>query len=687
MADQKVSVEIEVQDKFTEALNQMNQSLNKFNDNLEKTKGAGDKTNSSMEKFAATARQAAGAFAGFSVLSTALTEFKNADVAINKLNRAFENSKGAVGVTKKELLDLGKTLEDKSLFSGESIAAMQQKFISFGNIGGDVFTRANQLALDFATATGKDAAGAAAMLGKALSNPSEGLAALSREGVKFNDEQERMIKKMIDSGRVTDAQNLILDELNKKYSGMSESATQGAGGIDMMNKKFGQLVEVVGQQVFAVIQPFVEFINNQVMPVLMKFGDEIGIIITILGSLVVGINAVSLAMSLLTKSNLILLAISAAVYGVVKAFQNWDAIVEFVAIGFQKLKLLALEVVRVMANFTPALMPFKKEFDSMIENAKVKIADLEKEKTAKADKRRADELAAEKKAADDEAEAKLKANQAYNNKIAKVNKGNIDEAARKAAEQKNQKSDEEILIESEAKRKKIAKEMAIINRRKELMKKYKEQEADNIIEQEQRVADESNAINGQKLAIENNIGTARFDAAQDFFSNMSQLQNSKTREMFEIGKAAAVGSAVMNTYEGITATLAKYPFPLSAAMAAAQGALGFAQVSNIASQSFENGGVVGGFVGATPGRDNTQVNARVGEMFLTPRQQKNLFDKIDSSGNNTTQASSQTVIYQTNVKMYGNGDKSLKKMMEKTIENREKRKLQKQQFVKGRFST
>lgn len=48
--------------------------------------------------------------------------------------------------------------------------------------------------------------------------------------------------------------------------------------------------------------------------------------------------------------------------------------------------------------------------------------------------------------------------------------------------------------------------------------------------------------------------------------------------------------------------------------------------------SYETGGVVGGFSGATLGEDNVYIHARRGELLLNARQQKNLYDIANGSG-------------------------------------------------------
>lgn len=734
MSDEKISVSIEVEDKFTSAFSKMNDSLKTMQDNLSKAKEQALKVTNSMGKFTEGVGQAAAAFAGFSVIKSMVTNFQSAEMAQNKLNKAFENSKGGIGLTKKELESLGKTLEDKTLFGGEAIASVQSKLIAFRNIGGDSFKRATELALDFASATGQDASGAATILGKALSNPIEGLGALKKAGMDFNFEQEQMIEKMVRSGDIAGAQNVILKELETVYKGQAEAQTKGAGAIALMTHKFSQLSEQIGGVLFSYLEPLIKFINDSAIPFMQKFGTEIANLAIALGAVVVGINGVSLAMSLLTKSNAILLGISLAVWGIIEAFQNWDAVSEWIGIGLQKLKVILLQIVKIMSNFVPVLMPFRDALDKMIVDAKKKVGELEKEKADKAEARRKEQLQKETEAADKEAKEKLAAETKFQDMLKKLNDTNrkdkklktdkevedefqkklnqyndlsqedikfLREEDKRAKEQKTKnlklqrqaynmlsKEDKEYLdekaqFEMKEENKQFKKDQQLMKRKMKLTEKHGSEYAEHIIGQEQKIADEKEAMDNKKKDIELNIGNARFEAAKDFFGQMSQLQSIKSKEMFEIGKAAAIGSAIINTYEGITKTMASYPFPISAAMAAAQAALGFAQVSQISSQSpaFEEGGIV-------PGNSYTgdQVQARVnsGEMILNQRQQKNMFDALDKG---TSGSSSTQINYVTNVKMYGNGDKTLKKMVEKTIQSTEKRKLQKQQFVKGRFAT
>lgn len=98
-----------------------------------------------------------------------------------------------------------------------------------------------------------------------------------------------------------------------------------------------------------------------------------------------------------------------------------------------------------------------------------------------------------------------------------------------------------------------------------------------------------------------------FNSARSWLGNMSVLMNTKSRELFEIGKVAAIGKAIMDTYSAATgayAAMSSIPFvgpALGAAAAAAAIAAGLANVSAIRSQSYgSSGGGASGTFSASP---------------------------------------------------------------------------------------
>ena len=124
---------------------------------------------------------------------------------------------------------------------------------------------------------------------------------------------------------------------------------------------------------------------------------------------------------------------------------------------------------------------------------------------------------------------------------------------------------------------------------------------------------------------------------QDFFSVAMSLASSENKALAAIGKAAALTQLAIKTPEAVGNSYAfgtKIGGPIGGAILAGIASVAMAaQAAKIAGISgFEDGGVVGGFSGATAGGDNRVITARNGEMFLNGGQQKNLFDRIDNLG-------------------------------------------------------
>lgn len=131
----------------------------------------------------------------------------------------------------------------------------------------------------------------------------------------------------------------------------------------------------------------------------------------------------------------------------------------------------------------------------------------------------------------------------------------------------------------------------------------------------------------QRIMLAEAEARARKSAMDGMFSNLISLMSSRSKTMFNIGKAAAITQTVLSTYEGAQkaySSLAGIPIvgpALGIAAAGAAIAAGAARVSAIRSQSFGGGGSVsnvgggggiasgGGFSGSTAGGGLVQQQA------------------------------------------------------------------------------
>lgn len=82
------------------------------------------------------------------------------------------------------------------------------------------------------------------------------------------------------------------------------------------------------------------------------------------------------------------------------------------------------------------------------------------------------------------------------------------------------------------------------------------------------------------------------------FGNIATLMQSENRKLFEIGKAAALAQAFVNTATAITNALAVQPYPLGLALATTAGVAGAVQIAAIQNQQISGARAMGGNVQA-----------------------------------------------------------------------------------------
>lgn len=115
--------------------------------------------------------------------------------------------------------------------------------------------------------------------------------------------------------------------------------------------------------------------------------------------------------------------------------------------------------------------------------------------------------------------------------------------------------------------------------------------------------------------------------------NKKQAQEEYKLKMWEWTNSLLTATA--NIAQGISAALAQTP-PASYIMAGLTASSGAVQLATLTANkprpAFQNGGFVGGAVGATSGPDNTVGTLRTGELVLNAVQQKSLWDTINNGG-------------------------------------------------------
>lgn len=121
-------------------------------------------------------------------------------------------------------------------------------------------------------------------------------------------------------------------------------------------------------------------------------------------------------------------------------------------------------------------------------------------------------------------------------------------------------------------------------------------------------------IEADKTKLQQAEEAARMQGYGTFLQGMSVLQQSGSKEMVAIGKAAAITKATIDAYVAIQNALSSVPFPANIAAAAGIGVMAFANVAKIAGIGFNEGGTL---VGGGANMDSVPASLTKGETVVT----------------------------------------------------------------------
>ena len=180
-----------------------------------------------------------------------------------KLQSALKATKGAVGLTEKELLNYATELSRLTGITDESLTAAQAVMLTFTQVGKDVFPEAIARAADMSAIFGNDLQSSVVQLGKALNDPIKGYSALQETGISFSDSQKEQIRTLQEAGDLMGAQKVILNELNAEFGGVAETiGGDTIGSVDRLTNAFTTLKEEQGRQLLEGGKPFIEWLTS-----------------------------------------------------------------------------------------------------------------------------------------------------------------------------------------------------------------------------------------------------------------------------------------------------------------------------------------------------------------------------------------------------------------------------------------
>ncbi len=229
---------------------------------------------------------------------TAYDASKESGQALGQVEAALASMGNQSGKTSVDLQKSAKALQDLSLNDDDDILKkVTANLLTFGNVAGDVFDRAQVAAVNLSARLGQDLQSSAIQVGKALNDPVKGINALSRVGVQFTTEQKKMIKGFVASGQGAKAQAMILSELEREFGGAAK-AMRDAAPAAVTVQKWRDFQEVVGGIIAQILPPVTSLLNgvldafNNLDPAVQKAVVLAGAFAAVTGPLLIGLGAV-----------------------------------------------------------------------------------------------------------------------------------------------------------------------------------------------------------------------------------------------------------------------------------------------------------------------------------------------------------------------------------------------------------
>jgi hypothetical protein len=215
--------------------------------------GAAAKTKFAFKKAFLPAAAAVAGLGGF--LANAVKGAEDARIANEKLGSVLDTM--GFGAATDRVSAYAESLEKTVAVDADVIKATQTKLATFGNLtktvgkAGGAFDRATVAALDMAAAGFGTAEGNAVQLGKALQNPIKGIAALAKSGVDFTDKEKEKIKALTESGKLLEAQEIILKAVEGQ---VGNTAKNSASSFDKMKFALAGVSDTFGDLLLPIIE-------------------------------------------------------------------------------------------------------------------------------------------------------------------------------------------------------------------------------------------------------------------------------------------------------------------------------------------------------------------------------------------------------------------------------------------------
>ena len=186
-------------------------------------------------------------------------------IAEAKLEPMIRATGMAAGFTTSQLKDMAASLQDATGYATADISNMHAVLLGFRDISGDLFERTTKAVLDMTSVMGGDLVSNVNILGKAIDSPVQGMASLGRAGFVWTKQQREMVAEMEASGDLLGAQTVILEEVEKAFSGVSEAIRNTpTGELKALKLEYKDIQTALGEDLIPTLVELQKIVNSSV---------------------------------------------------------------------------------------------------------------------------------------------------------------------------------------------------------------------------------------------------------------------------------------------------------------------------------------------------------------------------------------------------------------------------------------
>ncbi|GEM_PF-778023 len=259
----------------------MDKASRKAKSSSKEMSSAADEAGAAWKKVApivGAAFSAFGAGSATAFIQSAMKEQEQLQRNMLRTEAVIKATGAAAGLSAQELHQQARQLALATLQSTEGVMQAQQVLLSYSSITGDVFERAIGTAADLATLIGGPLNGSLEMLAKTLDNPIQGINALRRQGIYFTEDQQKVIKALVETNQLAEAQGLILDELAGQFGGIARKEAEGlAGAQDTLGQRIQEAKLALADQLQ--LTDRATAVYNSMSSTVLSLGENMDVVI------------------------------------------------------------------------------------------------------------------------------------------------------------------------------------------------------------------------------------------------------------------------------------------------------------------------------------------------------------------------------------------------------------------------